>query len=259
MILVRPGERGPRVALIQILLNRAGESLTVDGMFGPTTRASVHGFQISHGIVPADSIVGPKTWQRFPLGDNTRVVDVVDVADPGVGVPAVAQLRKAGGNPIQLGLMCAGVEQMVNDVIAQADSRGSIALLRITGHGNLGQWMTVSVGDVVDLPPDDYKVWTTEYHSYIDWGHIHKLAPILSPLKGYFAPYGMMEHGGCSLGSRSQTRNLMSSLADLWEVPVSVGVGIQTSILNFDGSTYTAYPQHGTLNSWSKKFREASY
>ena len=41
MILVRPGERSPRVALIQILLNRAGNRLRVDGMFGPKTRAAV--------------------------------------------------------------------------------------------------------------------------------------------------------------------------------------------------------------------------
>jgi peptidoglycan hydrolase-like protein with peptidoglycan-binding domain len=259
MILVFPGQQSPRVALIQILLNRAGNTLTVDGCFGRLTRAAVVGFQSSHGIAPANAIVGPKTWEKFPLGENTKIVDVVDVGDPNVGDNAVAELRKAGGDPIRLGLMCAGVEQMVTNVISQAKNRGTIALLRITGHGNLGRWMTVSVGDVVDLKPQDYKVWATEYHSYIDWGHIDVLAPTLSWLRGYFAPYGMMEHGGCSLGSRPETRKLMRRLADIWDVPVSVGVGIQTSILKFDGQTFTAYPKNGNLESWSQKFRYATY
>jgi hypothetical protein len=259
MILVRPGERGPRVALIQILLNRAGNTLRVDGIYGPKTRAAVDAFQSGKGITGAKGVVGPDTWQKLPRGDNTAVVDVVDVGDPGVGGGAVRELTKAGGDPIQLGLMCGGVEQMVSDVMRQAGRCGSVALLRITGHGNLGRWMTVSVGSVAHLPAEEYKVTATEYHSYIDWGHIDELAPTLARLKGYFAPYGTMEHGGCSLGSKPETRKLMHRLADLWGVPVSVGVGIQRSILNFDGQTFTAYPKHGTLESWTKPFRAAAY
>jgi peptidoglycan hydrolase-like protein with peptidoglycan-binding domain len=258
MMIVHPGERGPRVALIQILLNRANSTLKIDGIFGRHTRGAVVEFQRSHGIFP-NAVVGPDTWWKLPLGDNTKVADVVDVGDPNVGGNAVAQLQKSGGDPIQLGLMCGGVEQMAHDVMSRAADRGKIALLRITGHGNLGRWMTVSVGDVVDLTAQDYKVWATEYHSYIDWGHLDALIPTLSPLKGYFAPYGMMEHGGCSLGSRPQTRSLMHRLADLWAVPVSVGVGLQVSILNFDGQVFTAYPKNGTLESWSSQFRGASY
>jgi putative peptidoglycan binding protein len=254
MILVGPNECSPRVALIQILLNRAGNSLKVDGIFGGKTRAAVLDFQRSQGINP-DAVVGPDTWWSFPLGDNTKVVDVVDIADPGVGGGAVAQEKKAGGDPIQLGLMCAGVEQMVDDVIRKAGRHGKMALLRITGHGNLGRWFTVSVGDVVDLKPADYKVWATEYHSYIDWSHIDELEDTLAPLSACFAPYGMMEHGGCSLGGKPDTRKLMHRLADLWGVPVSAGVGIQRSILRFDGQVFTAYPSNGSLETWSKQFR----
>jgi len=257
MIVVSPGERSPRVALVQVLLNRAGNTLKVDGMFGPKTRTAVVEFQRSHGLAP-NAVVGPQTWRHFPLGDNTNVVDVVDIGDPSVGGGAVWQLRRAGGNPIELGLMCAGVEQMVGEVMSQCGGAGKLALLRITGHGNLGRWMTVSVGDVVDLKRRDYRLWATEYHSYIDWGHIDALAPTLSRLRGCFATYGMMEHGGCSLGSKARTRQVMHRLADLWDVPVSVGVGIQVSILKFDGKTFTAYPRHGSLDSWSHRFRGAT-
>lgn len=258
MILVEPNQRGPRVALIQILLNRAGSELKVDGIFGPKTRTAVVDFQRSQTI-GHDGAVGPTTWWKLPLGDNTKVVDVVDIADPGIGAAVVKEQQKAGGKPIQLGLMCGGVEQMVNDVVRRAGTQQKVALLRITGHGNLGRWFTVSVGDVVDLKPADYKVWSTEYHSYIDWSHIDELADELSTLSDYFAPYGMMEHGGCSLGGKLETRKLMHRLADLWDVPVSAGVGIQHSVLNFDGQVFTAYPGNGTLESWSKKFRDAPY
>lgn len=258
MMLVRYGERSPRVVLIQILLNRAGNTLTVDGVFGPRTRAAVVEFQTAHRIKP-DGKVGPDTWRELPRGNNTKVVDVVDFGDPEVGGDAISELRRAGGNPIALGLMCAGVEQMVSSVIGQAGDRGTMALLRITGHGNLGRWMTVSVGDVVDATPEERRVLASESHSYIDPSHVDELAPVLSPLGRYFAPYGMMEHGGCSLGSRLPTRNMMHRLADLWGVPVSAGVGEQASILKFDGHTFTAYPRHGTLQSWSRQFRGASW
>jgi len=68
-----------------------------------------------------------------------------------------------------------------------------------------------------------------------------------------------MEHGGCSLGSKAATRQLMHSLANLWQVPVSVGVGDQVSILKFDGQTFTAYPGNGNLHTWSQRFRNATY
>ena len=258
MILVGPNERGPRVVVIQILLNRAGASLKVDGIYGSKTHAAVVSFQRSQSI-SHDGTVGPTTWWKFPLGNNTKVVDVIDIGDPGIGGAIATEQKKAGGNPIQLGLMCGGVEQMVDDVVRRAGTQQRIALLRITGHGNLGRWFTISVGAPAHMAPDEYKITASEFHSYIDWGHIDQLADVLAPLGDYFAPYGQMEHGGCSLGGRLETKKLMHRLADLWGVPVSAGIGIQHSVFNFDGPAYTAYPRNGTLESWSKQFRDIQY
>jgi hypothetical protein len=201
--------------------------------------------------------VNPSTWSQLPLGKNMKVVDVVDVGDPKVGNAAVKDFRGAGGEPIQIGLMCGGVEQMVTSVISKSCGHGRVALLRITGHGNLGYWMTVSVGDVADLRTEDPKEYATrasEFHSYIDFKHIDKLVPVLRPLGECFAPYGTMEHTGCSIGSRADTRKMMHKLADLWNVPVSAGIGLQHDNLNFDGSVYHAFPNKLTLKTWANQF-----
>jgi peptidoglycan hydrolase-like protein with peptidoglycan-binding domain len=38
--------------------------LTIDGIFGPETEATVRVFQRDHDLVP-DGIVGPKTWREL--------------------------------------------------------------------------------------------------------------------------------------------------------------------------------------------------
>jgi hypothetical protein len=260
MITATSGEHSPRVVLIQILLNRARTSplLEVDGRFGPKTERAVIAYQRNNPGLHPSGKVDSATWMKLPRGNSVNVVDVVDVGDPGLGASVVKDLTAAGGKPIELGLMCNGVGQMVTSASARAAS-GSVGLLRIIGHGNLGQWLTVSVGNVVHSSPAWQKVLASEDHSYVSADNFAQLAPVLAPLKRLFAPYGSAEHGGCSLGGRERTRKLLHMLADLWQVPVTVGVGLQYSNLHFDGRTFTAYPGFGTLESWSRQFRLASY
>ncbi len=59
------GDRGQQVRRLQSRLNELGSTLTVDGIFGPSTHAEVVAFQTSKGLTP-DGIVGPKT--RAALG-----------------------------------------------------------------------------------------------------------------------------------------------------------------------------------------------
>ena len=54
------GDRGDRVRTLQRLLKHAGFRVTVDGVFGKATLASVRAFQKRHGL-KADGICGPKT------------------------------------------------------------------------------------------------------------------------------------------------------------------------------------------------------
>ena len=54
---VKVGSKGANVKYLQKKLG-----ITVDGDFGPNTRAAVVAFQTKQGLT-ADGIVGPKTWK----------------------------------------------------------------------------------------------------------------------------------------------------------------------------------------------------
>ena len=54
------GDRGPDVVALQRLLNKLGEDVSEDGVFGTGTRAAVMAFQGAHGLRP-DGVVGQQT------------------------------------------------------------------------------------------------------------------------------------------------------------------------------------------------------
>lgn len=62
--LLRQGNRGNYVKLLQSLLNTAGIDLSIDGIFGQDTLTAVRGFQNGNGLV-ADGIVGNQTWKTL--------------------------------------------------------------------------------------------------------------------------------------------------------------------------------------------------
>jgi peptidoglycan hydrolase-like protein with peptidoglycan-binding domain len=55
------GARGDLVVWAQEHLVSAGERITIDGAFGPNTKAAVEAFQRAHGL-PAIGLIGPATW-----------------------------------------------------------------------------------------------------------------------------------------------------------------------------------------------------
>jgi Putative peptidoglycan binding domain/Glycosyl hydrolases family 25 len=58
------GATGQDVRSVQGLLNARGVSVTVDGSYGPSTRAAVTAFQHAKGLA-ADGSVGPATWPKL--------------------------------------------------------------------------------------------------------------------------------------------------------------------------------------------------
>ena len=59
--LLRRGDRGEAVRVLQRCLRSAGYDLTIDGVFGRITLECVKSFQGTHGLT-RDGIVGPLTW-----------------------------------------------------------------------------------------------------------------------------------------------------------------------------------------------------
>jgi peptidoglycan hydrolase-like protein with peptidoglycan-binding domain len=62
--LVRYGAKGKAVMVLQRALNKKGAHLSVDGDFGPKTKAAVEHFQRSRNLT-VDGIVGPNTWRAL--------------------------------------------------------------------------------------------------------------------------------------------------------------------------------------------------
>ena len=61
------GDSRPEVAQVQKVLGL----FPVDGDFGPITDAAVRGYQGAYGL-PADGIVGPKTWEALDYLENAK-------------------------------------------------------------------------------------------------------------------------------------------------------------------------------------------
>jgi hypothetical protein len=58
---IRVGSAGDLVIWAQEHLLAAGQSVTLDGGYGPRTVAAVKNFQSIHGLLP-DGVIGPQTW-----------------------------------------------------------------------------------------------------------------------------------------------------------------------------------------------------
>lgn len=93
--MLRLGSKGARVRELQQLLVRTGQSLTVDGDFGPATDRAVRIFQQAAGL-EVDGVAGPQTMRaldRFRQGADDRpgeqsfsqIAEVRDGLTGGVG------------------------------------------------------------------------------------------------------------------------------------------------------------------------------
>jgi hypothetical protein len=268
MFNIQFGEHSPRVTLLQILLNSHacsgadGKRLTVDGAYGRNTRAAViaAGKMIGVGDLSGGAATSALI-QRLLADVDLSVITSVDLGDPKLQAD-VDQFRRNFDDPILLGGMCNGLAQMVLAVQSRARP-GRVAALRLDGHGNLGEWLTVSVGDVVDLREGnraarrEYAAIAQEIYSYVSATNFDKVNGMIQPLSVIFAPFGFAEHLGCTLGARPQTRAMLGKLASLWGVPFRVGIQTQPigSVMDISGPAFTAFPHGHNLTSWSRQFQ----
>nr|ATE50857.1 peptidoglycan-binding protein [Actinoplanes tsinanensis] len=88
---LKAGARGTEVTALQHLLIARGQSVAVDGEFGPATTTAVKAFQKADGLT-ADGIVGPATW--------AKLVPTLRQGAQGAAVKAAQTLLKTRGQSV---------------------------------------------------------------------------------------------------------------------------------------------------------------
>jgi hypothetical protein len=265
MFFLTYGESGPRVVLIQALLRLKGINLRITGKWDEANMRAVEKYRAQLHLPP----MGPVDAQVFfNLIQKThlKLVDSVDGSAGLVRVVAEQDMKEAGIKPlVNPRLPGRGVSAAIDKIIARSQHH-KIALLRITGHGNRGTWISVAVGDPVEAQVEgrikDYQAMKADWKSYIDFSHFERLRPILSRLRPLFASFGSAEVHCCKIGNQ---KTLLQKLAETWGVPVSGGLanhqvgGYDTnqygeyvpSTFAFQGEVFTAYPGGKNLKSWA--------
>lgn len=264
MFFATNNESSPRVVLVQMLLRQHGYDVPVTGTYDRATDAAVCAFRAQHHLAPSGP-VNPTVFFHLVQGSKLKIIDSVDASAGQFGEDSMKDMRRNGIKPLENERIPGyGVEHAVKKIIERArDHR--IALLRITGHGNRGTWISVAIGDPVhtrERSEAAYQRLRADWKSYIDVVHVDKLKGILKRLTPLFAQFGSAEIHGCMIGTQ---RDLLQTLANIWGVPVSGGLDLQyggayvtndygelvSNTFTLLGPVFTAYPGRLDLSSWA--------
>ncbi|PRD42144.1 peptidoglycan-binding protein [Phyllobacterium phragmitis] len=139
--MLRMGSHGARVRELQQLLARAGQPITVDGDFGPSTKAAVKAFQMAANIAD-DGVAGPQTLaalQSYRVGP-----DETPGAIPAQLVSEVQTATKGGG----IVVMVAALQKQISDTAVSltgidASAAQTISGALMAGAGILGAGLAV--------------------------------------------------------------------------------------------------------------------
>jgi hypothetical protein len=258
MLLLRRGARGPKVAAIQVLLNHftLGVDIAVDGIFGDQTRIAVKRFQKSaRPPLTVDGVFGPATWATMRQLSGNVIVNVIDSVDVKGSKDSIMRTVFAGPSVFDFWQNIAIIVKpgdTVTNAIQQIIGRtkpGSILLLRFFGHGSEGD-QGISCGTGVS------KLDTALMHTNVSDPRYRCL---LSPISAYMCPYGSAELHGCKTGRGIAGTQLLQQLANLWRVPVSAATGFQydagsdQAVFNFEGNVSTIYPGGLCLKTWAQQ------
>jgi len=237
---IRRGDTLPAVGVLQLLLNRAGASLTLDGVFGQHTEDAVKAFQHQRSI-PQTGQVNGTLFDRLAVGETLPILDSVDVTDPSLATMEVADITRAGGRVVQRAGMSNGVGQAIQDIVS---SGSALFLLRMHGHGTGG-----------NIGMSDGRGIAGQHRTDLDASTIRAIQAELGRLRGVFGSYGCVQLMACNTGQGPQGRSLLRQLADIWNVPVSAGIQTQfagglSKSIRFEGPTITVCPGGRSLGQW---------
>lgn len=236
---LRKGDKLPAVAVAQVLLNRTGASLTVDGDFGTRTHKAVREFQSPRSLA-VDGVVGRQSWPRLVANEQLPIIDCIDVFDNSLFNMEVQDIRKAGGNPILIGGMCNGIEQAVQEVQSAVQSA---FLVRFHGHGAPGAAGASDGHGAIE----DHSTFRNDAATRL----------VLNKLRGSFGRCGCIQFMHCNTAQGRMGREFLQMVAVTTGVPASAGVQTQYAgslrkTLRFEGSTRTFCPGNVDLKAWGR-------
>lgn len=250
MLKVQLGENSARVVALQILLNRSrsvNPKLATDGAFGAKTSAAVDVFRDQEMMVSGPAgIADPAMWRFMLDGAGLQVVDAIDVTDPTVLEVAVPELEK-WTDPIVLGGLSNGVEQLVQEVRARVAGQRTLMMLRLHGHGSPGL-EAVSHGSRKVSPGID----PIAAQSIISLALMPTLLPLLQRLDPLFHDFGFVELHSCRVGEGPNGVTFVRRLADALQAPVRAALSKQemVQVFTLTGPTFTGIPGGGSLRDW---------
>jgi hypothetical protein len=236
---LRKGDKLPAVGVAQMLLNRTGASLTVDGDFGTRTQSAVRGFQSPRGLA-SDGVIGRQTWPRLVANDWFPIIDCIDVFDSSLFNMEVQDIRRAGGSPILIGGMCNGIEQAVQQV--KSAVRDAF-LVRFHGHGAPGAAGASDGHGTIE----DNSTFRNNAETRL----------VLNKLQGSFGRCGCIQFMHCNTAQGRMGREFLQMVAVTTGVPATAGVQTQYAgslrkTLRFEGSTRTFCPRNADLKTWGR-------
>lgn len=236
---LQKGDNMPASAVAQLLLNKAGAALTVDGYFGSRTKSAVWQFQDGTPGLSRDGVIGQNTWTALMKYKQLQIVDFVDVTDDAMLSQEVAPLEAIGAKPIYYRSSGVGVNRAVNDI---AHRMNDTFLLRMHGHGAPG---IAGISDGEHAGGSD--------HSFgLNW----ETANQMRKLFGLFGPYGCMQFMHCQTGRGHDGDQFLKWMSEATGVPASAAIRDQFSgtlkkLVRFEGTFRTRYPGGVSLKQWA--------
>jgi peptidoglycan hydrolase-like protein with peptidoglycan-binding domain len=200
------GSSGAAVEELQRLLTAAGHACTVDGRFGPGTRAAVVAFQRAHGLV-ADGVVGAKTRAALASGGAAAGAAVAGPAvDPVAGpVPA-----GPSAGPVPAGPAATPAEAPPEHAADKAIANPVRQAIVMAARSKLGTVESNTPGEPDATGDKTRKGWETlteifevaypefpkQIIKYIKWGKNSESTNGLVSWCGIFATWAVITGGG---------------------------------------------------------------
>ncbi|MEJ6708892.1 MAG: peptidoglycan-binding domain-containing protein [Amylibacter sp.] len=244
---LKRGDKLPAAAIAQMLINRTGASLTVDGDYGSATKAAVKQFQSAHSL-SSDGVIGRNTWSSLVHQETLPICDSVDVFDPDLITSEQRFLTNVGGNPIITGGMSNGTEQVIMSITAR---HSQLFMARFHGHGNKGV-AGASFGH--GATPG---AWSSRA-AFVDDASTRSL---MSRLGRSMGPYGCIQFMHCQTGGGRDGRQFLQMVADAAGVPATAAIHDQYAstlkeTVRYEGATRTCCPSGVSIRNWAMRLPE---